>query len=171
MKSTNLTLEEKRAALRPYPDYIDKEAGIQLCNDSYQNWKSHGINEKAQLILSDIPYAIGTDAYGSNPMWYEGGDNANGESKLAGKAFFDTDYTFRVKEFLHFSSQMLKPEPKSNADGKEIGKNGKKSGGGRLVWLSFVPLSNSSSLSKPQGTSGSTTTSTLCFGRITPHKS
>ena len=48
-------------------------------------------------------------------MWYEGGDNKNGESKLAGKAFFDTDYTFRVKEFLHFSSQMLKAEPKSNA--------------------------------------------------------
>ena len=133
------TLEEKRARLRPYPDYIDKECGIQLCNDSYQNWKSHGINEKAQLILSDIPYAIGTDAYGSNPMWYEGGDNANGESKLAGKAFFDTDYTFRVKEFLHFSSQMLKPEPKSNAEGKDIGKNGKKSGGApcMIIFCSF----------------------------------
>lgn len=132
-------LEEKRAKLRPYPDYIDKINGIQLCNDSYQNWKSHGINDKAQLILSDIPYAIGTDAYGSNPMWYEGGDNANGESKLAGKAFFDTDFTFRVKEFLHFSSQMLKPEPKSNAEGKEIGKNGKKSGGApcMIIFCSF----------------------------------
>lgn len=133
------TLEEKRARLRPYPDYIDKEGGIQLCNDSYQNWKSHGINEKAQLILSDIPYAIGTDAYGSNPMWYEGGDNKNGESKLAGKAFFDTDYTFRVKEFLHFSSQMLKPEPKNNDEGKAIGKNGKKSGGApcMVIFCSF----------------------------------
>lgn len=123
---------DKKIRLQPYPDWENKEAGIKLCNDSYQNWKSHGINTKAQLILSDIPYAIGTDAYGSNPKWYNDGDNANGESELAGKAFFDTDFTFRVKEFLHFSTQMLKPEPSSNAEGKEIGKNGKKSGGGTL---------------------------------------
>lgn len=134
-----MSLEEKRLALKPLPDYIDKEYGIQMCNDSYQNWKSHGINAKAQLILSDIPYAIGTDAYGSNPMWYEGGDNANGESKLAGKAFFDTDYTFKVKEFLHFSTQMLRPEPKDNSGGKTIGKNGKTSGGApcMIIFCSF----------------------------------
>ena len=134
-----MSLEEKRQALKPLPDYIDKEYGIQMCNDSYQNWKSHGINAKAQLILSDIPYAIGTDAYGSNPMWYEGGDNANGESKLAGKAFFDTDYTFKVKEFLHFSTQMLRPEPKDNSGGKTIGKNGKTSGGApcMIIFCSF----------------------------------
>lgn len=120
-------------------DYIDKENGIFLYNDSYQNWSTHGINHKAQLILSDIPYAIGENAYASNPMWYNDNDNANGESKLAGKAFFDTDYTFRVKEFLHFSSQMLKPEPKDNAGGKDIGKNGKKSGGApcMIIFCSF----------------------------------
>lgn len=139
MNLNKMNLEEKRLALKPLPDYIDKEYGIQMCNDSYQNWKSHGINAKAQLILSDIPYAIGTDAYGSNPMWYEGGDNANGESKLAGKAFFDTDYTFKVKEFLHFSTQMLRPEPKDNSGGKTIGKNGKTSGGApcMIIFCSF----------------------------------
>jgi len=82
-----------------------------LINDHFQNWKSHSI-PKAQLIIADIPYNIGRDAYGSNPMWYIDGDNANGESKLAGKTFFDTDEDFRISEFLHFCSQMLMKEPR-----------------------------------------------------------
>lgn len=57
----------------------------ELYNDSMQNWKSYPI-QKAQLIVADVPYGIGTNFYGSNPMWYEKGDNKNGESKLAGKA-------------------------------------------------------------------------------------
>ena len=56
---------------------------IALYNDSFQNWKSHDIL-KAQLILTDIPYQLGKNMYGSNPVWYNGGDNRNGESKLAG---------------------------------------------------------------------------------------
>ena len=36
----------------------------------------------------------------------------NGESNLAGKEFFDTDKDFRVAEFMHFCSHMLKKEPK-----------------------------------------------------------
>jgi site-specific DNA-methyltransferase (adenine-specific) len=67
---------------------------------------------KAQLILTDIPYNIGKNAYGSNPTWYIGGDNKNGESELAGTEFFDTDKDFRPAEFMHFCSQMLRPEPK-----------------------------------------------------------
>lgn len=132
-------LEEKRARLKPMPDYINKEAGIMYCNDSYQNFKTHPNIPKAQLILSDIPYGIGADAYGSNPVWYNGGDNGNGESDKAGKAFFYSDYSFRVKEFLHFASQMLKPEPKDNSDGKDIGKTGKKSGGApcMVIFCSF----------------------------------
>ena len=86
---------------------------IELFNDSFQNWKSKEI-PKAQLILTDIPYQIGTNAYGSNPMWYEGGDNSNGESKYAKKEFFDTDSkaSFRIAEFFHFCSNLLKKEPK-----------------------------------------------------------
>lgn len=103
-------------------------ADVNLYRDSFQNWKSYGI-PKAQLIIADIPYGIGEDAYGSNPLWYKGGDNANGESDKAGKSFFHSDYVFRISEFLHFTSQMLKPEPKDNTQGKTIGKNGKKSGG------------------------------------------
>lgn len=83
----------------------------QLYNDHFQNFKSYHI-PKAQLIIADIPYNIGINAYGSNPAWYKGGDNANGESELAGKEFFDTDKDFRPAEFMHFCSKMLVKEPK-----------------------------------------------------------
>lgn len=82
-----------------------------LINDHFQNYKSYQI-PKAQLIIADIPYNIGVNAYGSNPSWYIGGDNKNGESSLAGKEFFDTDKNFRPAEFMHFCSKMLKREPK-----------------------------------------------------------
>lgn len=84
---------------------------IELFNDHFQNYKVYGI-PKAQLVLTDIPYNVGNNAYGSNPQWYVDGDNANGASDLAGKNFFDTDVDFRIPEFLHFCSKMLKNEPK-----------------------------------------------------------
>lgn len=84
---------------------------MELYNDHFQNYKKYNI-PKAQLIIADIPYNIGTNAYASSPSWYEGGDNKNGESKLAKKAFFDTDKDFRVAEFMHFVNTMLKKEPK-----------------------------------------------------------
>lgn len=86
---------------------------LELFNDHFQNYKCYGI-PKAQLIIADIPYNIGKNAYGSNPSWYVGGDNANGESELAGKSFFDTDEDFRISEFLHFCSKMLIKEPKES---------------------------------------------------------
>jgi len=82
-----------------------------IVHDHFQNYKRHAI-PKAQLLIADIPYNIGKDAYGSNPAWYEGGDSANGESKLANTEFFDTDKDFRISEFLHFCSSMLIKEPK-----------------------------------------------------------
>jgi len=83
-----------------------------LYNDHFQNFKSYQI-PKAQLIIADIPYNIGINAFASNPSWYIDGDNKNGESKLAGKEFFDTDKDFRPSEFMHFCSKMLKKEPKA----------------------------------------------------------
>lgn len=82
-----------------------------LINDHFQNYKSYGI-PKAQLVIADIPYNIGKNAYGSNPSWYVDGDNKNGESNLAGTEFFDTDKDFRISEFLHFCSKLLIKEPK-----------------------------------------------------------
>lgn len=82
-----------------------------IYRDHFQNYKSYGI-PKAQLIIADIPYNLGNNAYASNPAWYKDGDNSNGESELAGKSFFDTDEDFRPAEFMHFCSTMLKAEPK-----------------------------------------------------------
>ncbi len=61
-----------------------------LINDNFQNFRRYAI-PKAQLIIADIPFNLGVAAYASNPKWYVGGDNSNGESELAGKQFFDTD--------------------------------------------------------------------------------
>lgn len=84
---------------------------IELYHDNFQNFKRYNI-PKAQLVIADIPYNIGADAYGSNPMWYNGGDNANGESKFAKKSFFNSDGYFKIAEYMHFCSRLLKPEPK-----------------------------------------------------------
>lgn len=61
---------------------------MELINDHFQNRKQYNI-PKAQLVIADIPYNIGKNAYGSNPKWYIDGDSSKGESKLAGKEFFD----------------------------------------------------------------------------------
>ena len=84
---------------------------MQLINDHFQNHKRYNL-PRAQLIIADIPYNTGTDAYGSSPQWYAGGDIANGQSELAGKQFFDTDKDFRISEFMHFTSRLLVKEPK-----------------------------------------------------------
>jgi len=82
-----------------------------IYRDHFQNYKGYQI-PKAQLIIADIPYNLGNNAYASNPAWYKDGDNSNGESELAGTNFFDTDEDFRPAEFMHFCSTMLKKEPK-----------------------------------------------------------
>ena len=83
----------------------------EIFNDNFQNYKRYGI-PKAQLVIADIPYNIGADAYGSNPMWYNGGDNRNGESSLAKKSLFNSDGRFKIPEYMHFCSKMLVKEPK-----------------------------------------------------------
>ena len=88
-----------------------KKYPCELFNDHFQNFKRYGI-PKAQLVIADIPYNIGIDAYGSNPAWYNEGNRENRESELAGKEFFDTDRDFRPAEFMHFCSRLMKKEPK-----------------------------------------------------------
>ena len=82
-----------------------------LIHDHFQNYKRYSI-QKAQLVIADVPYNIGNNAYGSNPKWYIDGDNSKGESTLAGTEFFDTDKDFRPAEFMHFCNRMLRKEPK-----------------------------------------------------------
>lgn len=84
---------------------------IELYNDNFQNYKRYGI-PKAQLVIADIPYNLGVNAYASSTEWYIGGSNKNGESKKAGKAFFNTDGNFNIAEYMHFCNRMLIKEPK-----------------------------------------------------------
>lgn len=88
-----------------------KKQKIELFNDNFQNYKRYGI-PKAQLVIADIPYNLGANAYASSTEWYIGGDNKNGESKKAGKSFFNTDNNFKIAEYMHFCSRMLVKEPK-----------------------------------------------------------
>lgn len=84
---------------------------VGLFRDNFQNYKRYGI-PKAQLVIADIPYNLGNNAYASNPMWYVDGDNKNGESENANKQFFNTDESFKIAEYMHFCSKLLIKEPK-----------------------------------------------------------
>lgn len=88
---------------------------IQLINDHFENAKRYQIPH-AQLIIADIPYNLGSNAYASNPQWYVDGDNKNGESKLAGTSFFDTDNDFKINNFFDFCTRYLNKEPKEKVE-------------------------------------------------------
>lgn len=92
-------------------DIWDNKLKCELYNDHFQNYKSYNI-PKAQLVIADIPYNLGENAYASNNSWYVDGQIANGESDKAGKSFFDTDGNFRIAEYMHFCSKLLIKEPK-----------------------------------------------------------
>lgn len=64
------------------------------------------------MIIADIPYNLGNNAYASNPQWYKDGDNKNGESELANSTFFKTDEDFKIGNFFDFCTRYLKKEPK-----------------------------------------------------------
>lgn len=88
-----------------------KKVKCELYNDNFQNFKRYNI-PKAQLVIADIPYNLGVNAYASSNEWYIGGDNKNGESEKAGKQFFYTDSNFNIAEYFHFCNRLLRKEPK-----------------------------------------------------------
>ncbi|MDY5229532.1 MAG: site-specific DNA-methyltransferase [Eubacteriales bacterium] len=88
-----------------------KMTKCELYHDNFQNYKKYNI-KKAQLVIADIPYNLGVNAYASNPEWYIGGNNKNGESKKAAKAFFNGDGQFNIAEYFHFCNKLLIKEPK-----------------------------------------------------------
>lgn len=92
-----------------------RNVSIKLINDHFENAKRYGIPH-AQLIIADIPYNLGNKAYASNPQWYIDGDNKNGESKLAGASFFDTDNDFKINNFFDFCTRHLNKEPKKGGE-------------------------------------------------------
>lgn len=90
---------------------MGKSVKTKLYNDNFQNARRYNI-PKAQLVIADIPYNLGVNAYASSTEWYIDGDNRNGESNKAGKAFFNTDVNFNIAEYMHFCNRLLKKEPK-----------------------------------------------------------
>lgn len=97
----------------------------ELYHDHFQNFKSYGI-PKAQLIIADVPYNLGKNAYASNPVWYVDGDNRNGESSKAGKAFFESDHDFSPEHFMIFCTRLLKTEKNQKDVTVFIGKGDEK---------------------------------------------
>ena len=89
-----------------------KDVKCEIYRDNMQNYKRYSI-PPAQLIIADVPYNIGNNFYGSNPMWYNNGDRKKGESSFAGKAAFNSDFNFNLYEYFHFCSKMLKKEDTS----------------------------------------------------------
>lgn len=96
--------------MKNYSKY-KKNTKVELYNDHFQNYKRYGI-PKAQLVIADIPYNLGNNAYASSTEWYVGGEISRGESEKANSMFFDTDDDFRIAEFMHFCNSMLIKEPK-----------------------------------------------------------
>lgn len=90
---------------------VYKNGDLMFINNHFENNKQYNI-PRAQMIIVDIPYNLGKNAYASNPEWYKGGDNKNGESEMAGKSFFNTDEDFRISNLFHFGSRLLKDETK-----------------------------------------------------------
>lgn len=126
------------------PEFRMLNNRVALFHGTMQDYKRTGI-PKAQLILTDIPYSLGSFAYGSNPSWYIGGDNRNGESELAGESFFTTDENFKPAEMMHFAAQMLRPEPKEK-DGR-----GKSSSPCMIVFCEFEQQFHLIQLAKKYG--------------------
>lgn len=106
----------------------------EIYRDSMQNYKKYAI-PPAQLIIADVPYNVGTNFYGSNPSWYIGGDNKNGESKLAGKSAFNSDFNFNLYEYFHFCSKMLKKD-----DTKPLSRGRSSNSPCMIVFCSFEQL-------------------------------
>ena len=94
---------------------MKKKLKCEIYRDNMQNYKKYSI-PPAQLIIADVPYNVGNNFYGSNPMWYKGGDNKNGESKYAGKSAFNSDFNFNLYEYFHFCSKMLKKDDKKQVN-------------------------------------------------------
>lgn len=88
-----------------------RKCKIKLINDHFENAKKY-LSTKAQLVIADIPYNLGNNAYASNPSWYVDGDNKNGESDKANSSFFDTDNDFKINNFFDFCTRYLIKEPK-----------------------------------------------------------
>ncbi len=81
---------------------------IKLFNKDYNECE----DVKFDLIFTDIPYNIGTDAYASNPQWWKDGKIANGYSEKANAQFFEKDIDFNVYNWMLWCANHLKENGK-----------------------------------------------------------
>lgn len=72
-----------------------------LFHDNFQNYKRYGI-PKAQLVIADIPYNIGANAYGSNPMWYKGGTTLTEKANMPSQHSLIQTATLRLRNICTF---------------------------------------------------------------------
>ena len=96
-------------------EYKRKNLKTELYHDNFQNYKRYNI-PPAQLVIADIPYNQGNNAYASNPQWYKDGEIEKGQSDKAGEQFFNTDSNFNLAEYMHFCSNLLRKEPKETGE-------------------------------------------------------
>lgn len=122
-----------------------KKIKCELYRDSMQNYRRYNI-PKAQLVIADVPFNIGNNFYGSNPMWYKGGDNKNGESRLAKKSAFNSDFNFNLYEYFHFCSKMLVKE-----DTKPVSRGRSSNSPCMIVFCSFEQITTLINASKKHG--------------------
>lgn len=76
----------------------------------------------------------------------KGGDNKNGESKLAGKSAFNSDFNFNLYEYFHFCSKMLKKE-----DTKPLSRGRSSDSPCMIVFCAFEQLSTLINAAKKHG--------------------
>ena len=82
----------------------------EIFRDHFQNARQYNLRP-ADLLIADVPYCIGQNFNASRPSWWEGGRVENGESRKAGKAAFNSDYSFSIPDFFAFAPRLLKKNP------------------------------------------------------------
>jgi len=88
----------------------------ELYHDSFENARTYQI-PRADCIIADIPYNLGKNFYASRPDWWQENRVENGESNLANKAAFHTDFDFNIPNFFAFCARLLRKEPGKNEVG------------------------------------------------------
>lgn len=78
----------------------------ELYHDNFQNFKRYNV-PKAQLVIADIPYNIGADAYAAIPCGIRAATTRTGKVSWQSRAFH-TDGTFKIAEYMHFCNRLLK---------------------------------------------------------------
>lgn len=78
----------------------------QLYNDHFQNFKRYNI-PKAQLVIADIPYNLGNNAYASSPEWYINGDNKMEKAKKQTRRFLIQIMILELANLCTFAQKCL----------------------------------------------------------------